>query len=695
MRLVVTEKPSVAKTIASVIGADTRKDGYYLGSDYIVSWCVGHLVQLAQPQQYDDRYAKWKREDLPIVPHHWEYIVSDGTKKQFEVLKKLFHDSRVDTVICATDAGREGELIFRLVYNQCSCKKPVMRLWISSLEDRAIRNGFRDLKDGKDYDLLYEAALCRAQADWLVGINASRLFSLLYGQKLHVGRVMSPTLALITNREEAIEKFTPEAFYTVQLNCGFLALTERIPSKETAEKIRDACHGQTAAVTSVQRKTQKEQPPKLYDLTTLQRDANRIYGYTAQQTLDYAQSLYEKQMITYPRTDSRFLTHDMAVKMHEWVREVARVFPFSAGLTINVYSGQVTDDAQVTDHHAIIPTPSMPYANIKNLPMGEMDILNLIALRLLCAVGDAYSYDETTVTLECGGHTFTAKGKTIRKMGWQVLENTFRGSLGSRTEPRNEQANALPDLLEGQSLSPSDVSIKEGKTTPPKHYTEDSLLGAMETAGIEDMPEDAERKGLGTPATRAGILEKLVALGMIERKGDKKTKHLMPTTKGNAMTVVLPAQLQSPLMTADWEQRLKRIEHAQEYPEDFLRDITAMLESLVQTAKPVPHADTLFPSGREKLGNCPCCGAAVSETPKGFFCEKRTCRFGIWKDNKFLISQGKPPTAQMMRSLLNDGRVKLTGLYSQAKKKTYDATLIMEQDEEGNPRFRLEFGKHK
>jgi DNA topoisomerase III, bacteria and conjugative plasmid len=667
MRLIISEKHSVAQSISTVLGAKERKDGYIQGEDIIVTWCVGHLVELAQAHAYNERYAKWRREDLPILPDEWQFVSSEGTKKQFAVLKKLLHDPRVDTVVCATDAGREGELIFRLVYAKCGCTKPVKRLWISSLEESAIRNGFLSLRDGSDYDLLYQAALCRAKADWLVGINATRLFSILYGQKLNVGRVMSPTLALIVVREADIFAFQPEAFYTVQLDGGFIAQSERISSKEEAEHIQRVCHLQTALVQKIERKSKTEKPPKLYDLTTLQRDANRIFGYTAQQTLDYAQSLYEKKLITYPRTDSRYLTSDMADKLTGLARQSAMRVTIAACLDIPVHPKQVIDDTKVTDHHAIIPT--MPNGQHTTIPAPEQDIYNLITIRLLCAVGDAYCYNETTVSVMCKGYTFHAKGRTIRQMGWQILENIFRGSLGSRGAPRIEQSTALPEMSEGLQLSPVIASIKEGKTTPPKHFTEDSLLGAMETAGVEDMPEDAERKGLGTPATRAGMIEKLVKIGLIERKGDKNIKHLLPTVKGMALITVLPEQLQSPSMTAEWEHRLMQIQRGDANAEDFLNDIAAMLEHLTKTVQPVPGADTLFPSDRVKLGSCPCCGAAVSETTNGFFCENGTCSFGIWKNSRFFEYKNKPSTAETMIILLSDERARSAMLrYHQMKR---------------------------
>ncbi len=693
MRLVIAEKPSVAQSLSSVLGATKKESGYMTGSGYAVSWCIGHLVELAPAHLYDERYAKWRWDDLPILPESWQYMICDATQKQFATLKRLMNDPKVDEVICATDAGREGELIFRLVYAQSGCQKPIKRLWISSLEESAIRSGFQNLRDGQDFDLLYQAALCRAQADWLVGINASRLYSLMYGQTLNVGRVVSPILALIVEREAAIAAFQSEPFYSVQLSCGFLAQTERMKDKAEAERIQQMCNLQTAIVKSIDKKQKSEKPPKLYDLTSLQRDANRLFGYTAQQTLDYAQSLYEKKLLSYPRTDSRYLTSDMGEMLPQLVSAVSFAFPFTAGLNLSVNPEQVVNDVKVSDHHAIIPTPSMPKGNLTMLPTGEKDILQLVSVRLLCAVGNPHIYDETIVKLDCEGVAFTGKGKTIVQMGWRIPEATYHGSIGGRIpKEQSEREYPIPELKVGQALSPVMATLKEGKTSPPKHYTEDSLLSAMETAGAEDMPDDAERKGLGTPATRAGTLEKLVTTGLVERKGDKRTKHLIPTSKGVALITVLPEQLQSPLLTAEWEQRLKQIEHGEEEPAQFLSDIQQMMKELTQSAKPVTGAQTLFPAPKGSVGICPHCGMTVSETPKGFFCGNKGCRFGLWRNNKFLSGKDISLTADLMATLLKDGCVKLTGLRSQRTGKSYNATLVMECQEDGSPRFRFEFG---
>ena len=589
------------------------------------------------------------------------------------------------------DAGREGELIFRMVYEKTGCTKPVKRLWISSLEESAIREGFRSLKPGTAYDALYRAALCRAQADWLVGINGTRLYSRLYGTKLNVGRVMTPTLAMVAQREKEIAAFQVERFYTVQLSCGFPAQSGRIKTREEAERIRASCHCKKAAVKQIERRQKKEKPPKLYDLTALQRDANRIYGYTAQQTLDYAQTLYEKKLATYPRTDSRFLTHDLRDRLPALIECVAQVLPFASGLPLAVHTQQVIRDEKVSDHHAIIPTQNMTREALAQLPMGERSILTLLAVRLLAATGEPCETDEVTVMLDCEGHDFTAKGSTVRQMGYRMFEETFRGSLGSRE--RKEREYPIPPLEIGQTVGPVVATIREGQTTPPKRYTEDTLLAAMETAGAKDAPEDAERKGLGTPATRAGTLEKLVDVGFVMRKGEQKAKTLYPTEKAAALIAVLPENLRSPMMTAQWEQRLKRIEHGQEEAAGFMDDIVRMVTELVQSAQPVPDAQKLFPSDRPSVGTCPCCGAAVTETAKGFFCESRICRFGIWKDNRFFAQIGQSVNKGVVEALIRDGAAKLKGLRSKKTGRRYDATLKMMCGEQGVPRFQMEFEK--
>lgn len=694
MRLVIAEKPSVAQSIAAVIGAKERKDGCLQGGGYLVSWCVGHLIELAPADAYDEKYAKWRREDLPILPERWQYVVTKDKEKQLNILRGLMARMDVDGIICATDAGREGELIFRLVYTYCGCKKPVQRLWISSMEESAISEGFRALKDGTAYDNLYQSALCRAQADWLVGINATRLFSVLYGQTLNVGRVQSPTLAMLVRREAEIAAFRPTPFYNVLIALnGFAATGDRLRDKTAAEKILAACIDQTAAVKAVERKDKAEQPPKLYDLTTLQREANRLHGYTAQQTLDYVQSLYEKKLCTYPRTDSRYLTEDMAENLPVLINAVAKSLPFMKGTAVYMNPAQVINSAKVSDHHAIIPTLTMRNADRSALPAGECAVLYMIAARLICAVGNKHDYSETSVTLDCAGHVFTAKGKVIVAPGWKEAEQRFRATLKEQPEDDKEDApKSLPVVAEGQTFEVITASVKEGKTTPPKHFTEDTLLSAMETAGAEDMPEDAERKGLGTPATRAGIIEKLVKTGFAERKTAKETKHLLPTEKGTALIAVLPEQLKSPALTAEWEEQLKQVERGALPSTRFMDGIAAMTSALVQTYEPDKSA--AVPSGRESVGICPRCGGRVTEGKKGFSCENRACGFALWKDNRFFAAKKKELTGKIAAALLKDGRAELKGCYSEKTGKTYDAVVVL--DDTGQyVNFKLDFGEGK
>ena len=694
--MVIAEKPSVAASLSAVIGASARKDGYFEGNGWRVSWCVGHLAGLADADAYNPDYAKWRYDDLPILPVDWQMVVGKDKKKQFDVLKKLLNDPDVTEVVNGCDSGREGELIFRSVYELAGCQKPMKRLWISSMEDSAIREGFQNLRPGADYDGLYEAALCRAKADWLVGINATRLFSVLYHRTLNIGRVMSPTLALIVQREAEIDSFKPVPFYTVQLELPGLTVSgERMKDKAAAEQLRESCQGASAVVKQVERKDKSEKPPALYDLTTLQRDANRLLGFTAQQTLDYLQALYEKKLCTYPRTDSRYLTTDMAEGLPVLVNLTANAMPFRKGIAITCDAGTVINDKKVTDHHAVIPTRNLRDADLSGLPAGEKAVLELVALRLLCAVAEPHTYSETSLVMECAGAEFTAKGKTVKRPGWKVLEAAYRASLKNTPEPDKDDADkTLPDLSEGQTLPISDAVLKEGKTSPPKHFTEDTLLSAMETAGKDDMPEDAERQGLGTPATRAGILEKLVSTGFLERKKSKKTVQLMPSHDAVSLITILPEQLQSPLLTAEWESWLVEIERGELSPEDFMAGISAMLGELVGTYQVIKGTEYLFSLPREVVGKCPRCGGDVAEMQKGFFCQNESCKFAIWKNSKWWAAKKKQPTKALVTALLKDGRTRVTGLYSEKTGKTYDATVVLEDDGK-YANFKLEFDQRK
>ena len=691
MKLVLAEKPSVAQSIAKVLGANKREDGYLEGNGYVVSWCVGHLVELAQPEAYDAKYSKWTYADLPIFPADWRYEVSTGTKKQFGILKKLMARDDVASLVCATDAGREGELIFRLVYHKAGCRKPFERLWISSMEDSAIREGFENLRSGTEYDALYEAALCRERADWIVGINATRLFSTLYGQTLNVGRVMTPTLAMAVMREAAIAAFKPEPFYTVQIGLdGFTAASERFKKKSDAEAVSKDCS--IAAVTKSERKEKSEKPPALYDLTSLQRDANRVLGYTAQQTLDYTQNLYEKKLVTYPRTDSRYLTDDMAHNLPDLVTMAFHTFPSPGVDNVPVHAEQVVDNKKVADHHAIIPTRELQKCNLNELPKGELAILQLISTRLFVAVGDPHRYTETVIELDCGGTAFSAKGKTVLHEGWKAYVKK------SNSTKNDENEQVLPSVSVGDEIAVISTEIKEGKTSPPKHYTEDTLLQSMETAGADEMPNEVERKGLGTPATRAGIIEKLVRIGFLERQGDKKTKHLIPTHKGTALVTVMPEQIQSPSMTADWEEKLLLIEKGEYASEDFMDEIKDVIAGLIRNYEVIQDSEVLMSKESNAVGKCPVCGSSVEEKAKAFFCSNRSCKFALWKNNRYFESIGKSMTSATAQKLLGSGKINLKGCKSAKTGNTFDATVYMEVFEDGKTRFNMEFdngGKRK
>ena len=692
MKLVLAEKPSVAMSLSKVIGANQRGDGYMEGNGYLVSWCVGHLVELSQPEAYDEKYAKWRYDDLPILPEHWQYQVSASTKKQFGILKKLMQRKDVESLICATDAGREGELIFRLVYQQAGCKKPVERLWISSMEDSAIREGFQKLRPGTEYDALYEAALCRERADWIVGINATRLFSCLYGQTLNVGRVMTPTLAMVVMRDAAIRAFKPESFYSAELKFrDFQAGGERMKEKAEAEKlVAECCQAGSAIITKVEQKEKSEKPPALFDLTSLQREANRQLGFTAQQTLDYTQALYEKKLVTYPRTDSRYLTADMAPLVPELVSVIQQSFQIQPDAPAPMNAAQVINSKKVTDHHAIIPTKTAAGYDISSLPSGEQAILTMLAVRLICAVGTPCRYAETIVEAECADQKFRTKGKTVTEMGWrQYAEKT------SEDAEKHAEEGDFPELSEGMTLELAGVDLKEGKTSPPKRFTEDLLLSAMENASSDEFPAGVERKGIGTPATRAAIIEKLVQKGFIERRGDKKTKYLFSTDKGNALVTVVPEQIQSPSMTADWEEKLLKIEHGEYDSDAFMGEISSMVSGLVKTYEAVKGADVLMQPERKVIGSCPACGSDVCETAKGWFCRDKSCKFALWKENRFFQTLGKQMTEELAKQLVNQGKARLTHCYSRKSNRYYDTTVYVETGEDGAAAFKLEFGGKK
>ena len=672
MNLVIAEKPSVARSIAAVIGATEKQNGYWQGGGYLVSWCIGHLVSFAEAGQYDEKYCKWRYEDLPILPQPWQFIVPDEKKQQFEIVRALLNCPDVDSVTAATDAGREGELIFRFVYQLAGCTKPVKRLWISSMEDAAIREGFANLRPDSDYDALYQSALCRAKADWLVGINATRLFSVLYHKTLMVGRVQTPTLKMLVDRDAKILRFQKEKYYTVGIQSGSLkADSGRIASMDEANTLKSTCAGTSAICTSIKRERKAEQPPKLYDLTALQREANRLFGFTAKQTLDYAQQLYEKKLLTYPRTDSQYLTEDMGQTAQHLVSDLLGLLSFAQGIDLTPEVGRVLNSKKVSDHHAILPTAEFVKQGFTGLAESECKLMNLVCSKLLCAIAAPHEYETVTAVFSCAGNEFTAKGKTVLVPGWKEIDQRFRSTLKADTE--EEVLNTLPELAEGQSYSVvSDIS--EHFTSPPKAYTEDTLLSAMERAGSEDMPEEAERKGLGTPATRAAILEKLVQMGFVQRKG----KQLVPTKDGINLAVVLPESLTSPALTAEWENRLTEIAKGNADPDEFMAEIEAQVRQLVKTYSCISaDKQNLFQSERVVIGKCPRCGENIYEGKKNFYCGNRGCQFVMWKNDRFFEQRKKAFTPKIAAALLKNGKAKIKGLYSEKTGKTYDATVLL------------------
>ena len=672
MQLVIAEKPSVAKSIADVLGAIDRQDGYFEGGGYLVSWCVGHLIELAEPESYGDQWKKWTFESLPVNPEHWQYEIKEDTKEQYDVLYGLLHDSRVDEVVCATDAGREGELIFRLVYEQAGCSKPMKRLWISSMEESAIREGFENLKPGSDYEHLYHSALCRQEADWLVGINGTRLFTVLYGGKvLKVGRVQTPTLAMLVERESKIMNFKKEQYFMAHILCGGVdAATERIDSKTEAEQIAGACRNGQALVTSVVKEEKTVASPKLYDLTTLQRDANRLFGFTAKQTLEYTQSLYEKKLCTYPRTDSQYLSDDMEQTAGNVIKAIFSSILFEENMMFNPDIKRVLNSKKVTDHHAIIPTMEIAKADLAALPETERKILSLVANRLLCATGEKHLYETVKAELTCGGYTFATSGKSVLKNGWKDFEDTFKRSFKTM-EDKEQEDKKLPELSKGQTFNGVQTKISEHYTTPPKHFTEDSLLSAMERAGSEDMGDDVERKGLGTPATRADIIEKLVKDGFVKRE----KKQMIPTENGIKLITVLPDVVKSPKLTADWENALTLVAKGEMEREDFMADIETMVSDLIHTYHEVSDEQKkMFAQEQKVLGKCSNCGGEVVKGKYGAFC-KNKCGMNVSRIMGVALSD------EQVESLLTGKKTLLKGLTSKAGKK-YDAYIIPSGTEE-------------
>ena len=690
MYLVIGEKPSVAMAYAKVLGASKRQDGYLEGNGWLVSWCLGHLAEYVPPEDYEEKYKKWDFTDLPILPKEWRLAVAKEKETQFAVLKKLLNRKDVDYVVNGCDAGREGELIFGRVYEMTGSRLPVKRIWISSMEDSAIREEFTRLKDGAAYRNLYEAAVCRAKADWLIGMNATRAYTTKYFKRLVVGRVQTPTLAMLVDRGEQIAHFQKEKYYNVHLDCGgWEAVKEKMFDTGEVRRIKEACEGGTAVVESCVSTEKAVSPPKLYDLTTLQRESNRYFGYTAKETLDFTQGLYEKKLVTYPRTDSQYLTEDMEQTAEQAIVMACEKYGFSSVCPPEPDVKRMMDNRKVSDHHAIIPTAELKDCDLQELSKGEQDILQLISVRLLCAGAQKHVFRETEVKVSCAGETFQAKGKAVLEVGWKAVEAAFREQLKTKSRKDGEE-RTIPAVVEGQTFHPVMVSVSEHYTTPPKPFSEDTLLSAMETAGNQAFDEETEKKGLGTPATRASIIEKLVSSGYAERKG----KQIVATKDGADLISVLPEYLRSAAMTAEWENRLLRMEKGELGSAEFLDGIVELIDRMLLECGElsVEEQNRFYP--REQIGSCPMCGSPVYESKQNFFCGSRECTFALWKENRYLSGMRKMVNKKMAEELLKDGRTYVPDLYSQKKGRTFAAYLCLDT-EDGKTSFRLEFPKKK
>lgn len=692
--LVIAEKPSVAQSYAKNLSAYKREDGYLEGESCIVSWCLGHLAEYAQPEEYDPKYEKWQFDDLPILPEAWKLKVSKDKKKQFDVLKGLMNRSDVEYLVNGCDAGREGELIFQRVYDLAGCRKPVKRLWISSMEDAAIQKGFQTMKSEEEYKNLCMAAVCRAQADWLIGMNGTRAYTTRYFKRLVVGRVQTPTLAILAERQERIEHFQKEAFYKVALTDGKLTVvSENIANEEAADLLVALCNGSTAVVTQMKKERKKSFPPKLYDLTSLQREANRYFGYTAKRTLDMLQELYEEKLITYPRTDSQFVTEDMKDSVEELVGKMPVLLPFVDYGQLGHDIKRVINNAKVSDHHAILPTKEAVEKGIADLPADKKNLMMLICQQLVQATGEEYLYEQTDITVKCQEHDFKARGKIPVQMGFKEVEKAFK-QLCVKAEPveGKEKETSIPaGYEEGMRLFPVKAEKTTHYTSPPKPFNEDTLLAAMETAGNKEFDSETEKKGLGTPATRASIIEKLVSSGYAQRKG----KQILPSTEGKELVKVMPEYLKSAVMTAEWENRLLMMEKGQITDAQFMEEITSLVRKILEVCREIPEEERRrFQTAREVIGKCPVCGCDVFEGKQNYYCSNRQCDFALWKENRFLGSMSKNLDKKMARELLDKACTHVKGLYSKKKDMKFDADLLLTL-EDGKPRFHLEFPKKK
>lgn len=691
--LVIAEKPSVAQSYAKNLSAYKKQDGYMEGENCLVSWCLGHLAEYARPEEYDERYAKWQFDDLPIIPEKWKLQVSADKKKQFSVLKDLMNREDIEYLVNGCDAGREGELIFQRVYDLSGCRKPVRRLWISSMEDEAIRNGFHEMKDAGFYSNLCMAAVCRAQADWLIGMNATRAYTTKYYKKLVVGRVQTPTLAMLTERQDRIEHFQKETFYRVELTDGKLvAVSENITNKADAELLAALCDGSEAIITKLKRERKKVSPPKLYDLTSLQREANRYFGFTAKKTLDLLQELYEEKLVTYPRTDSRFVTEDMIGTVEELAGKMPLMLPFVEYGQLGHNIKRVVNNAKVSDHHAILPTKEAVEKGIVDLPVDKKNLMILIGQQVIQAVGEDYLYEQTDVTVNCQKNEFTARGKTAVQMGFKDVEKAFCSHCVKTEKEDSDRQLEIPyGYQKGMQIFNVKAETSIHYTSPPKSFNEDTLLAAMETAGNKEFDEKTEKKGLGTPATRASTIEKLVASGYAQRKG----KQIIPTAEGRELIRVMPENLKSAGLTAEWENRLLLMERGELNGEQFMDDIVTMLEEILNGCRKIPEEErNRFQTAKELIGKCPVCGSDIFEGKRNFYCSNRQCDFALWKDNRFLEGMEKKLDKKMAKELLDKACTHVKGLYSKKKDARFDADLLMTL-ENGKPKFHLEFPKRK
>ena len=690
MYLVIGEKPSVAQALAKVLGAGNREDGYLSGENCIISWCLGHLAEYVAPEIYDSKYQKWEFSDLPIFPEEWQLAVAKDKKAQLAVLKKLLNRKDLEYVVNACDAGREGELIFKRVYDLSGTTVPIKRLWISSMEDAAIRDGFAHLKEGSECENLCDASVCRAKADWLIGMNATRAFTTKYYKRLVIGRVQTPTLAMLVERQGRIDGFVKETFYKVTIKSdGISAVSGNIEDEAESDALVAKCQGKSVVISKMEKASKKSNPPKLYDLTTLQREANRFFGYTAQETLKELQELYEAKLVTYPRTDSQYITEDMEQTALELLEILPEMLSFLPADSIGRNVNKVINNDKVSDHHALLPTKEALKQDLGKLSAKQQNIFKLIGQRLAQAVSEECIHEETEVVVQCEGHEFKAKGKVMVQSGFQTIVSAFRMAVQKgKAEDKSEDMTISGELSEGMEIAAAQAVKSKHFTAPAKPYSEDTLLSAMETAGNKEFDQDTEKKGLGTPATRASIIEKLVSSGYAVRKG----KQILPTSDGMDLIAVLPEYLKSAAMTAEWENKLLLMEKGQLASDEFMQGIQDMIDQMLEGCSTISGNEQQRFHPRESIGNCPVCGNPVYEGKKNFYCASRECSFALWKENRYLSSMRKQIDKPMAEGLLKNGRTHVKDLYSQKKGKTFAADLLL-NIEDGRANFKLEFPK--